>query len=88
MTGLQMGTPEGTLGTPDTPRILGALGIPAIPETPDTTELLKNSGLQKPLIYQNLIIILQTEISSLMNWIFFPILNWNFVPTLVCKTQV
>ena len=42
-----MGTPEGTLGTPDTPRILGALGIPAIPETPDTTELLKNSGLQK-----------------------------------------
>ena len=31
-----MGTPEGTLGTPDTPRILGALRIPAMPETPDT----------------------------------------------------
>ena len=54
MTGLQMGTPEGTLGTPDTPRILGALGIPAIPETPDTTELLKNPGLQKLRHYRTL----------------------------------
>ena len=42
-----------------------------------------------PIIYLRLIVaILKIEISSLMNWIFFPILNWNFLPTVVCKTQV
>ena len=72
-----MGTPVGTLGTPDT-KILGTLGIP---DTPDTTELPKNPGLQ---VYQKLwhywtlnlltpylSALLQIEISSMINWIFF-----------------
>ena len=81
-----MGTPEGTLGTPDISKILETLWMPAIPETPDTTELLENPVLQAftrnscisvhstylPIFYLRLIVaILKIEISSLMNWIFF-----------------
>ena len=86
-----MGTPEGTLGTPDTPRILGALGILGIPETPNTTELPKNPGLQVYLTLQHyrtlnlltpyrpyLSALLQIEISSLINWIFFLFLTGIF----------
>ena len=43
MTEISLGTPKETLGTPDTPRILGTMGIPAIP---DTLGLLDTLGLQ------------------------------------------
>ena len=40
-------------------------------------------------IYLDLIFaFLQFEISTLMNWTFFPSLSWIFLPAVACKIQV
>jgi hypothetical protein len=61
------------------------LDILARPDTSHSTQSYANS----PPIYMQLIFaILQFEISNLMNRIFFPSLNWIFLPAVACKIQV